>query len=43
MEVEDTMPECVLYSAIANFASTLPKGTHVLIEGELVFPDTGSS
>ena len=29
--------DCVLYGATAHFAATLPKGSHVLIEGELTY------
>ena len=29
----------MLYGAIAHFASTLPKGSHILIEGELTYRD----
>ena len=29
--------DCVLYGASAHFAATLPKGSHVLIEGELTY------
>ena len=29
--------DCVLYGATANFAATLSKGSHVLIEGELTY------
>ena len=29
--------DCVLYGATAQFAATLPKGSHVLIEGELTY------
>jgi single-strand DNA-binding protein len=29
--------DCVLYGGLAQAAATLPKGTHVLIEGELTY------
>jgi single-strand DNA-binding protein len=29
--------DCVLYGAAAQFAATLPKGSYVLIEGELTY------
>jgi single-strand DNA-binding protein len=29
--------DCVFYGGVAQYASNLPKGTHVLIEGELTY------
>jgi single-strand DNA-binding protein len=39
MEKETQWHDCVFYGGVAQFAASLLKGTHVLVEGELTYSE----